>query len=326
MPVMSEEEFRYNQLIKTFASEPEPAFEAASEQESVWGGPWGCRTDVGRLRRVLVHRPGAELEVVDPAKHLPEIGAYGDPATGWYWRGKEPPDLARMQDQHDALVAALEQAGVQVDRLEAAAPGRMKQCYTRDSVIALDGGAVVCRLGARIRRGEELPVTRALARIGMPILRTIHGTGILAGGSFSWIDRETAVIGLSSRVNEEGARQLEQVLAVQGVTLLRVQVPGYRLHIDGAFVMIDVGKALINPNILPFTFLEQLKGLGVETTELDPDDHPFTVNCLAVAPGKVLMSTVSPSYCQALAKEAGDRGVNAHKLLHVHPIGANHVT
>src|SRR5947208_14410065 len=33
-------------------------------------------------------------------------------------------------------------------------------------------------------RGEEAFVTRRLAALGMPILRTIHGSGLFEGGSF----------------------------------------------------------------------------------------------------------------------------------------------
>ena len=51
------------------------------------------------------------------------------------------------------------------------------------------GGAIVCRMGARIRRGEELAVTRTLAEIGVPILRTVSGTALMEGGSFAWINR-----------------------------------------------------------------------------------------------------------------------------------------
>ena len=90
-----------------------------------------------------------------------------------------------------------------------------------------------------------------------------HGTGILEGGSFAFINPKTAVIGISSRVNEEGARQLEEVLKVQGIELIRVHLTGYRLHIDGNFVMIDVDTAIINPTQLPFTFLERLKELKI---------------------------------------------------------------
>ena len=300
---MTEGDYRYNAMIRRFASAPAPAFESEGQQVAVWGRRWGCNSDVGRLRVVLMHRPGPELGVIDRSKHIPEIGGYGDDASGWYWTGREIPDLDRYRSQHQSLVEVLREEGVEVVFLDAAAPGRMKSVYTRDSVIAVDGGAIVTRMGPPIRRGEEQPVTRALARLGMPILRTIHGLGIMEGGSFAFITPKVAVVGLSSRVNEEGARQLEEVLRVQGVELIRVQIPGYRLHIDGMFVMVDVETALINPNRLPFVFIEQLRALGIRVIELSAEDPGWAINCLAVRPGRVLISDqLSPRTAQALDK------------------------
>lgn len=302
MSLMSAGDYGYNRLMAAFPSLAEPAFETPAMQELVWGRRWGCTTDVGPLRVVLVHRPGAELGAVDPSRALPELGAWGDLEQGWYWRGPEPPDLPRMQAQHDALVAALRGEGAEVVELGEVAPGRFKSCWTRDAVIAVDGGAVVCRLGARARRGEEGPVTRSLARLGMPILRTIHGTGLLEGGSFVWLDRRTAAVGLGSRVNAEGVRQLEEVLRPQGVELLRVELPGYRQHLDGLLVMVDVDTALVNPTLLPYVFLERLRERKIRTIDLHPDDHPFTINCLAVRPGRVLMSEASGHTLDRLAR------------------------
>lgn len=91
MSAMTEGEYRYNMLIKTFASAPSPAFETKGQQEAVWGRQWGCANDVGRLRTVLMHRPGDELAIVDPAKRIEALGAYGDTETGWYWRGARSP-------------------------------------------------------------------------------------------------------------------------------------------------------------------------------------------------------------------------------------------
>ena len=179
MAYMTEGEYRYNMTIKMFGSQAEPAFETPEQQESVWGRRWGCPNDVGKLRMVLMHRPGDELNVRDEAKRLDEIGAFGDPEHGWYWRGDTMPALAQLQAEHDALVAAIRAEGVEIVFLDKAAPERMKSCYTRDSVIAVNGGAIVTRLGPKIRRGEEQPVTRTLAALGMPILRTINGTGLL---------------------------------------------------------------------------------------------------------------------------------------------------
>jgi N-dimethylarginine dimethylaminohydrolase len=298
---MSEFDHRYNMLIERFASEAEPAFESEAEQRFGWGRAWGCNSDVGRLRMVLMHRPGEELHVLDGLPLIPELGAYGDPKTGAYWRGEVIPSLAEQQAQHDALAAALREEGVEVVHLKRAAPGRHKSIYTRDSCIAVQGGAIVTRMGPRIRRGEEAVVTETLAALGMPILRTIHGTGLMEGGSFAYVRPDVAVVGISSRVNEEGARQLEEVLAVQGTRLIRVQIPGYRLHIDGAFVMIDHDVALVNPVILPFVFMQELKRLGVRMVPLSHEDPSWAINCLAVAPGRVLMSDrVGPRTQEAL--------------------------
>jgi len=69
------------------------------------------------------------------------------------------------------------------------------------------------------RRGEEAYITRKLAEIGMPILRTIHAAGLFEGGSFCWLNEHTALAGLSYRQNEEGARQIEEKSGARTVTL-----------------------------------------------------------------------------------------------------------
>jgi len=279
----------YQQTIKMFGSVPEPAFEDPMEQTATWGQAWGCDTDVGVLRRVLVHRPGPEMEIVDRSKHIPEINAYGDPAKGWYWQSDEIPDWLEMQAQHDAMTSALEANGVEVVRLEGVQAPNIKACYTRDSVIAVKGGAIVCRMAPRIRRGEEILVTRQLAALGVPIIRTITGTGMIEGGSFAWIDSKTAVIGRSIRCNDEGIGQLEEVLRRQGVELIVVDLTGYDIHIDGSFVMVDRDIALVDAGGLSYTFLERLKEKKVRAVEITPADNPWIINGLAIAPGKFLM-------------------------------------
>ena len=294
-------DYIYSMTIKMFGAHAEPAFETAGQQEFVWGRRWGCNNDVGRLRLVLMHRPGDEMNVVNPNMRIEEIGSFGDAEHGWYWQSDTVPPLAEMQAQHDALVETLRAEGAEVVFIDRVAHERMKTCYTRDSAIAVDGGAIVCRLAPKIRRGEELPVTRTLASLGMPILRTISGSGLMEGGSFAWINPKTAVVGRSIRVDEEGARQLDEVLASQGVELLRVDLNGYDIHIDGAFVMIDVDTALVSPDRLPYRFLQKLKALGVRTVETTPDDDGWIVNCLAVRPGRVIMPPgVSPRTLDAL--------------------------
>lgn len=287
---MSSAQWIYNQTVKTFAAGAEPPFEDPGEMMAAWGAVWGVDNDVGRIRSILMHAPGPEMGVVDAAMRLPEIGSFGDPAVGWYFQSDTPPDIPLMQAQHAAFVSRLQAEGVEVHFVDGEAGIRLKQCYTRDPVIMVKGGAIVCRMGARIRRGEELAVTRTLARIGVPILRTISGKGVMEGGSFAWLDPQTCAIGVGVRVNREGAQQVGEVLARQGVDLLVVDLPGYDIHLDVSFLMIDRDLALINPQGLPFSFLEELARRGIRVIETDPADDPWIVNSLAIAPGKIIMA------------------------------------
>ncbi|MEX1109001.1 MAG: arginine deiminase family protein [Dongiaceae bacterium] len=279
----------YNATIKLFGSEWQPEFENPENLTRHWGRNWGCDNDVGQLRAVLVHRPGHEFDVIDPSKRIEEIGSYGDPKAGWYWQSKRIPPLAELQAQHDALVAALKEEGAEVIYLEGVEGGRFKSIYTRDSSFAVKGGAIVCRMAPRMRHGEELPVTRTLAKLGMPILRTLHGTAMMEGGTFAWLNATNAVIGRSIRANDDGIQQIAEVLKWQGVTLHVVDLCGYDIHIDGSLCMIDVNLALVNPFGLAFTFLETLKELGIRTIEIGSEDDGWIINCLAVRPGRVLM-------------------------------------
>ena len=116
--------------------------------------------------------------------------------------------------------------------VDKAAPGRMKQIFTRDSAIGVKGGAIVTRLARRVRRGEELPVTRALAKAGCPILGTLHGGAVFEGGGFALLDDRTAVCSVSVACNAEGVRQLDLLMQTLDITLIKVPMPGYRIHID----------------------------------------------------------------------------------------------
>jgi N-dimethylarginine dimethylaminohydrolase len=279
----------YNQTIKLFGSHPEPAFESRDQQESVWGRQWGCDNDVGQIRLCLMHRPGDEMNIIDPAMRIDEIGSYGDRHKGWYFQSDVIPDWDEFRSQHDQLVQVLQAEGVEVVFLDSVEEDGIKSVYTRDSSIAIKGGALVTRLARSIRRGEEAHVSKTLANLGMPILRSLHGTALMEGGSFAWLNSKTAVIARSICVNDEGCDQVEQVLNAQGVELLRIDMTGYDIHIDGALTMIDVNVAIVDPDLLPYSFLRKLDEMGITAVEIDAQDDPWIVNCLAVAPGRVIM-------------------------------------
>jgi N-dimethylarginine dimethylaminohydrolase len=279
----------YNETVRMFATPGDPPFEDETELRAHWGRAWGIDNDVGRIRSVLMHRPGAEMAVVDPTKRIEAIGSFGDVKEGWYFQSDSVPPLPEMQTQHDALVAALKSQGVEIEFVDGDPGQRLKSCYTRDPVIMVKGGAIICRMGTRVRRGEELAVTRTLAKLGIPILRTLSGTALMEGGSFAWINPRTAVIGCGIRVNREGAEQVGEVLKRQGVELIIIDLVGYDIHIDGSFLMVDRDLALVDPFGLPYSFLETLKARKIRTVEITPADDKWIINSIAVAPGELIM-------------------------------------
>lgn len=279
----------YNATIKMFGSQPEPAFETRERQLTDWGRQWGCDNDVGQIRMVLMHRPGDEFNIVDPTKRIEEIGSYGDLQAGWYWQSEHIPELTEMQDQHDALADVLRAEGAEVVYLDEIKDNQFKSVYTRDSSFAIKGGAIVSRMAPRMRQGEEQTVSRTLANLGMPILRTITDTGMIEGGSFAWLNSDTAVVGRGIRVNDEAIEQLAEVLNRQGVDLMIVDLPAYSIHIDGWMLMIDKDLCLIDPRGLSQTFIDDLSYMGIRTIEINPDDNSWVINGLAVSPGRVIM-------------------------------------
>jgi len=297
----------YHIVLKRIPPKAEPSFESEEMQNRVWGGPWGVTNDVGTIRVCLVHRPGNEVKLMTEDKYDPSIEALIDDEEQWYFRSDKSPDLDRMQEEHDGLVRALRAEGIQVAYVSGS-PRNPKAMFARDVGMVVKGGIVIGRMGpvgtrpGTGRRGEERYAMQKVVELGMPVLRTIHGTGLFEGGSFCWLDEHHVAVGLSYRQNEEGTRQLEEVLAVQGVEVIRIPLVGHSLHLDGCIVMVDYDLALVRLSRLPYWFLDRLGELGIRTVEVDPRDNTMTTNCLAVSPGNVLMCAGSDRTADKLDK------------------------
>jgi N-dimethylarginine dimethylaminohydrolase len=268
---------------------PVPPFEDPGELERVWGRRWGASDEVGRLRVVLVREPQGEWARVRADAWNEAAGALVDPDGGWYWESREEPDLDRVATQHRGLVDALRADGVEVVFVEGDGPPHLtRPIYTRGPLMTVPGGAIIGRMAPAMRRGEEPLVTRAVAAAGMPILRTITGTGLVEGGSLVKLRPGVAAYGTSIRCNDEGARQLREALADLGIELIVVPMVGWSIHLDGHLGMLSPEAALVEVNGLPYWFLDRMRALGIEPIPC-PEGEEWAINSLALAPGRILM-------------------------------------
>lgn len=262
---------------------------------SVWGRKWSVFSEVGKLRAVLLRRPGKEIEAVK------------NPAD---WRWKDIMDPARAREQHDAMAEIYRSAGVDVFYVEEQREDRPNALFMRDNVLGTPEGAIVCRQATAFRRGEERGVALALTKIGCPIVRTISGAGIFEGACGIWIDRETIILGTGVRSNEEGVRQVEDVLRAMGVVnVLRFQIPWGHAHLDGIINPVDRKKILVFPWQTPYDVVSALIKKGfqiIEAPSIEEVKHGSAVNLVALEPGRVLMNKGNPKTKAVLEQNGVD--------------------
>ncbi len=266
--------------------------------EEYWGRRWGVSTEVGRLRSVLVHRPGREiLSIQEPLAR---------------WRYTEKPDFDVMERDFERFKHVLEDQGIEVvvRRPEENTPPRLvKSMYVRDPSFTVIGGVIIGRMYDALRRGEELPTMKTYAEIGCPILHTLHGAATMEGGSVVWLDPKHLAIGITYRGNEEGARQIKEVVtaADPDVDVRFVPVKHESGHLDVPITMVNVKTAVVDKRCLPPSFIEYLqKEAKIEIVEKKPGT--YVEGTLVLEPGKVLFDAgneIEKKRGYALLKDLG---------------------
>jgi N-dimethylarginine dimethylaminohydrolase len=297
---VSDERSPDHQVQSLFPASPEPPFHDPAALARDWGADWGCDDDVSALRTVLVRRPGHEWNAVRPDCWDEAARSLVDPDRNWFWESHELPDVPRMQSEHDGLVSTLHAEGVEVVDGGAMPPHLMNAVYVRDPMCVVRGGAVIGRMGPLMRRGEERYATQSVAALGMPVLRTIQGSGTLEGGTVVKLTPSAYAFGTSIRCNPEGARQLAEALSPLGVELIVVPLAGWSIHLDGHLSMVDRDKALCDVHHLPYWFLDRLRELGIEQIDR-VEGESWAVNSLVVRPGRLIMSDGQPRTAERLA-------------------------
>ncbi|MBI1800284.1 MAG: arginine deiminase [Chloroflexi bacterium] len=256
---------------------------------------WGAQSMVAPLKRVLVNRP-AETE--REARAWREFGYY------------HAPDSERARQEHAQFVELLVEAGADVCFARNPQPERLDSIFVFDAALVTREGAVICRMGKPLRRGEEHALAQELLALGIPILATIRGSGTLEGGDTLWLDEQTLVVGRSYRTNAEGIDQLRR--ALDGIaTVIAVPLPHWRgrgeiLHLLSLISPVSERLAVVYPPLMPIPLVELLEARGIKMLAI-PDEEFKTQasNILATAPNRVIMLAGNARTAHALR----ERGV-----------------
>lgn len=252
------------------------------ERNSIWAA-CGASSEYGRLRAVLMHRPGPETEnISDIASAL------------WV----APVDAVRAREEHDALAALYHANDVAVHYVDDTGYAHPNLYFVRDSYAMTPEGAILSRPASLVRAGEERILAQTLTRLGIPIVLSVHGGGTFEGGDLLLVNENLALLGVGLRTNLDGARQVEQLLRSVGIAEVRhVPVQEDCIHLDCAYSIVAPELALCHERHHMPEAEEALRRHGLRLIVV-PDNTEnalgLAINLVALAPGVVVMPTRCP--------------------------------
>ena len=208
-------------------------------------------------------------------------------ATGLTSLDLGAPDLDRALKQHGAYCQALESCGLSLIRLPPDEE-HPDSTFVEDTAILTARGAVITRPGAPSRLVETKQIA-PLIRDHFPNVVSIEDPATVDGGDICEAG-EHFFIGISSRTNEHGARQLAGILGSFGYSSSLIDIRGVSniLHLKSGLAYLG-GKQLV--------LIEALKGVnefsGYDCICLDSGEE-YAANCLVIN-DKVLIADGFPA-------------------------------
>ncbi len=209
------------------------------------------------------------------------------------------PDPGRALEQFEAFSALVAASGARIDEYRDAPGLTLDAIYVRDASIVTPRGVVLCRMGKAARQEEPPAQARAYEGLGLRIAGIIRAPGQLEGGDVVWLDERTVAAGRGYRTNDEGIRQLREILGA-GVNLMAVPLPHYRgpgdvFHLMSIVSPVDHDLAVVYSPLMPVPFREWLLHRGVRLVEVpDEEFDSMGANVLAIAPRRCVMVDGNP--------------------------------
>ncbi len=238
-------------------------------------------------------------------------------AEGLTTAGLGAPDYHRALEQHAAYGAALEECGLELIRLEAD-ERHPDSCFVEDAAVIAESSAdyadsksddlraarmqaILTRPGAPSRQEEVVSMRSELARL-FPSLCEIRSPGTLDGGDVCEAGPHF-FIGISERTNEDGARELAEILTTYGYTSSFVDI---RTHARDAratsLLHLKSGVAYLRDKTLVITdtlaYREEFH--EYDLLRVEPGEE-YAANCIEVN-GRVLIAAGHPHFAKKLCE------------------------
>ena len=283
--------------------------------------PYGCE-GFGRLTRVMLHRPGSELAMVNRWNHR-------------RWLFDRAPNVERFIDEHDRYRELLSSYGVEVLELGDYLNESHRLVARMPNLTYLHDTAVICRQGAILssmarvgRRGEELVVREALTKLGIPILIDFDSSDEVFEGCLLLSPQTLLVVETERHSRRAVERFIPRALGAFD-EIICVDIPKTRryMHPDTVYNRISERLALAYPpafrkayrftaaGVEHIDFVGHMRGRGIEIISVsDSEQRRLACSFVPLKAGVIFHydTALDRETCVALAR----RGV---EVIPFHP-------
>ncbi|MFX1521150.1 MAG: dimethylarginine dimethylaminohydrolase family protein [Promethearchaeota archaeon] len=240
--------------------------------------------------------------MIKPLKKIFLKSPKDQPAEAKLWKDFgyfHKPDLTQGIREHEQLVDLLRGEGVEVILAKDDEKGSntlLDSIFVFDNAIMTNLGAILCKMGKKLREAEVPIIERELQRIGIPIYFKIHGDARLEGGDVLWLDPQTVIVGKTHRTNELGFLQLKMALEELSIEVYQFPLPYWKgpedlIHLLSIIHPLDKYLAVAYLELMPLNMYEFLSNdRGIELIELTHEElRAHGNNVLMLKPRKGIM-------------------------------------
>ncbi len=204
----------------------------------------------------------------------------------WMSEGYEM-DYALCKKQHQALVQAYQDNGVEVELIDAK-EGLTYQIFARDFGICVKEGVVLGHFKEPCRQEETALYEKKLKELGVPIVARCTN-GCFEGGDFCFLDENTLLMGIIDRTDLAGFESIKAQLSDLGYEMSPIYVDRKYLHIDIIINIIAKDTVIICPELLPDGIVQRFRRRNFKMIEITKEEVlEYAANIQGLGNGKVI--------------------------------------
>ena len=266
---------------------------------------FGAQSEFRPLKKVIMHRPSHEVQYVTELNKREFLF-------------RDTVSMEKMQKEHDLYTQFLRDEGAEVIYVQdTVCPNLL---FTRDIASVTRKGALLMRPKSVTRFFEPYYLQKLFESLTIPTLTITEG--FCEGGDLVYLDENILMVGFGPRTDFDGVLQVEALMGDAVQEVVAVPLPSFRVHLDGALMILDDDVAIFNPEslIFPANLLREnelilipefLKDRGFDLIEVTVKEaQSFGPNILVVKPHVV----VSYSWNTRIITELEERSFDVFAL------------